>query len=166
MTEAKTSQTIHPADVLEKYGHCVELVPLDSRFENISVALHERDGIYTVWSFSHKPGVDGRLRQIRDQLVALGGMVPVEGTGNQAKFPYELRHGRPIKFLMARAVGRAPDYTHPEGDLTIKDTKSALMLTVSGRDEDGMRIYTVTGEGDVRRPEIRIRLIVAGFTPT
>ena len=72
MTEAKSSQTIHPAEVLEKYGHCVELVPLDSRFENISVALHERDGIYTVWSFSHKPGVDGRLRQIRDQLVALG----------------------------------------------------------------------------------------------
>lgn len=163
MTEAKASQSIRPTEVLELYGHCIELVPLDSRFENISVALHEKDGIYTVWSFSHKPGVDDRLREIRDQLVALGGMVPVEGTGNQAKFPYELKHGRPIKFLMAQAVGKASDYSHPTGDMTIKDTKSALMLTVSGRNEDGKRIYTITGEGDAKRPELRIRMIVAGF---
>ena len=67
MTEAKTPQTVHVKDVLERYGHCVELVPLDARFENISVGLYEKDGIYSVFSFSRKPGVDGRIREIRLQ---------------------------------------------------------------------------------------------------
>ena len=163
MTEAKTPERLRTADVVERYGHCLELVPLDARFHEISVGLYDKDVIYTVWSFSGKPGVEGRIEEIRDQLVVLGGMVPVEGTHNQAKFPYEHPHRRPLKFLLAQAVGKAPDYVHPEGDMTIKDTKTKLMITVSGHEQDGKWVYEVSGEGEAPNIPLRLRLIVAGF---
>ena len=70
------------------------------------------------------PAVEGRIRKIRDQLVALGGLVPVEGTHDQVRAPCGQLHGRPMKFLMMQAVEKAPDYTLPEG--RVKDLRSAL----------------------------------------
>jgi hypothetical protein len=164
MTEARTPERLRTADVIERYGNSLELVPLDSRFHNISVGLYLKDGIYTVWSFSGKPGVEERIREIRDHLVALGGMVPVEGTHNQARFPYQHPHRRALKFLLAQAVGKAADYAHPEGDLTIRDTRTKLMITVSGQEKDGKWVYEVSGEGEAPNIPMRLRMIVAGFT--
>ena len=46
-----------PAEVIEKYGQCLELVPLDKHFHDISVGLYVKDPICTVWTYSNKPGV-------------------------------------------------------------------------------------------------------------
>ena len=79
------------------------------------------------------------------------------------QFPCGYMHVRPVKFLMSQAVGKAPDYAPPQGEMTIKDSKSALMLTVTGQEQDGKWIYKVAGEGEAPRPEIRLRMVVAGF---
>ena len=79
MTQTATLQKLRPVEVLDKYGHCLELVPMDPNFENISVGLYVKDGVCTIWTFSRKPGVEARIEQIRDQLVALGGMEAIEG---------------------------------------------------------------------------------------
>ncbi len=163
MTKARTSERVHAADIIERYGKCLELVPMDNHCHDISVGLYVKDGVCTVWTFSRKPGVEGRLRQIRDQMVALGGMTPVEGSPSQATFPCGYLHVRPVKFLLSQAVGKAPDFSPPQGDMTIKDTKSPLMLRVVGREEGGRCTYQVSGEGQAPNPAIRLRMVVAGF---
>ena len=101
------------SEVLEQYGSCLELVPMDAHFQGISVGLYARDGVFTVWSFSRKPGVQERIEAIRDQLVSLGGLASVPGAPNQAVFPCGFFHQRLIKFLLAQAVGKTPDYSPP-----------------------------------------------------
>ncbi|MXY46623.1 MAG: hypothetical protein F4Y44_06460 [Chloroflexi bacterium] len=159
----KTSSTLRVVDVLERYGSCLELVPMDPNFKNISVGLYVKNGICTVWTFSGKQGVEARIEQIREQLVALGGMEAVPGTYNQARFACGGLHERPMKFLMTQAVGKAPDYAPPQGEMTIQDSRSPLTIKVTGSQRDDAYVYSVSVEGDAPRPAVRLRMVVAGF---
>ena len=161
MTE--TTERLRAADVIERYGRCLELVPSDPSFHDISVGLYVKDGACTVWTFSRKPGVEERIREIRDQMVALGGLTPIEGTHSQVRFPCDYLHVRPVKFLMAQSVGKAKDYAQPRGDMSIKDTKSDLIISLSGGERDGRYIYEVSTEGEAANPGMRLRMVVAGF---
>ena len=163
MTETQTTERARVADVIERYGNCLELVSIDQSFHDISVGLYVKDGKCTVWTFSRRAGVAERVEQIRDRLVTLGGMSPVEGVHSQARFTCGDLHERPVKFLLAQAVGKARDYATPKGDMSINDTKTSLVLSVSGRDEAGRRVYRVSGEGEAPNVPIRLRLVVAGF---
>ena len=163
MTLSKVTGRGLVAQKIREIGTCLELVPMDPHFKSVSVGLYYKDGVCTVWSFSRAEGIEGRLQDIRDQMVRLGGVQPHEGSDNQLIFPCGMVHMRPVKFLLTQAVNKAPDFAHPEGSMTIKDSKSDLMLTVSGgRTDDGFA-YQVTGEGDVKNPALRLRMVVAGF---
>ncbi len=150
-------------ETLAEIGSCLELVPMDPHFENVSVGLYYKDGRCTVWSFSRAEGIEGRLREIRDQMTRLGGVLPVEGSDNQFVFPCGVVHMRPVKFLLTQAVTKAKDFSYPPGRMTIKDSKSALMLSAEGVERDGGYAYEVIGEGDARNPALRLRMVVAGF---
>ena len=151
------------ADVLQRYGKCLELIPSDPHFHQISVGLYALDGVYTVWSFSRKAGVDGRLRQIRDQMAVLGGLASVEDNPIQVSLPCGDPHLRPLKFLITQAVGKSPDYTAPEGSMSIKDTRSNLILNASGEEKEDRYIYHISGDGDPEKAPMRLRAVVAGF---
>ena len=56
-----------PAQVINQYGNCIEIIPTDKYFENISIALYVKNNVFTVWSFSNKKGTAERITQIRDQ---------------------------------------------------------------------------------------------------
>ena len=145
MTQSTIAKRGRVADRLSEIGSCLELVPMDPHFNSVSVGLYYKDGICTVWSFSQVEGIESRLREIRDQMVRLGGVQPVDGANNQFIFPCGVIHMRPVKFLLTQ------------------DSKSALMLSVAGgRTNDGFA-YQVSGEGDVRNPALRLRMVVAGF---
>ena len=159
MTAAERRPRI--TEVIERYGRCLELVPIDPNFHDISVSLYERDGIATIWTFSRWDGVEDRIRQIRDQLAALGDMEPVDGTHNQLRPPCGAIHPRPLKFLMMRAVEKDPGFTHAEGP--VKDLRSDLMLSFESTEADGRTVYHVTGEGEARNPAGRLRAITSGF---
>ena len=163
MASSTTGQKGRVAQVLEQIGSCLELVPMDARFGNISVGLFVKNGVCTVWSFSRADGVDERLRTIRDQMVRLGDLTPADGTHNQFTFPCGQVHERPVKFLLTQAVGKDPAYSHPAGDMRIKDSKSSLMLGVDGHEQDGRWLYQVSAEGDAPNPALRLRMVVAGF---
>ena len=157
---------LRPAEVIERYGQCLELVPLDRRFHDISVGLYVKDGICTIWTFSRREGVEGRIREIRDQLIALGGMEAVEGTNNQVRFPCGQLHQRTLRFVMSQAVGKAPDYAPPQGELSIQDSKSALTIHAElfMRDDEERAAYSVSLEGEARNAAMRLRMVLAGFT--
>ena len=161
MVEMRTR--LRAVDVIEKYGNCLELVSMDPNFENISVGLYMKDGVCTIWTFSSKAGGSARIEQIRDQLVALGGVEAVEGTTNQVRFACGELHERAIKFLMSQAVGKAPDFAPPQGEMAIKDSRSPLTIKVSGAAQDDAYVYSVSAEGDAPNPAVRLRMVVAGF---
>ena len=149
------------AQVVAEYGRCLELAPMDPHFHGVSIGLYARDGVATVWTFSRREGVEERVRQVRDQMVRLGGMSPVEGSSSQAVFPCGLLHGRPLRFLLTQAVEKAPDYSLPQGP--VKDTRSGLMLRVAGEESDGRWVYRVTAEGEAPNAAARLRAVASGF---
>ena len=166
---ATAEDRLRPAEVIELYGQCLELVPLDRRFHDISVGLYVKDDICTIWTFSHKEGVEERIREIRDQMIALGGMEAIEGANNQVRFPCGQLHQRTLRFVMSQAVGKAPDYAPPQGALAIQDSKSALTIHAElSRELTGERggraVYNVSLEGEARNAAMRLRMVLAGFT--
>lgn len=163
MADVKAASKPRVADVLEQYGKCLELVPIDPNFGNISVGLYVKDSVFTIWTFSNKAGVETRIEKIRDQFVALGGMKPLAGTYNQAVPSCGKVHLRPVKFLLNQAVGKAPDFAPPQGEMSIRDSKSPLLLRVAGEEQDGRWLYGVSGEGEAPNPVVRLRMVVAGF---
>ena len=163
MAQTRTTDRPRVADVIELYGRCLELVPMDPHFHNISVGLYVKDGTCAVWTYSRRPGADERIERIRDQMAALGGLSPVEGTSNEMRFTCGYLHVRPARFLLAQAVGKSPDYSPPEGELSIKDSKTQLMLKIVPGEMDGQTVYQVTGEGEHANVPARLRLVVAGF---
>lgn len=161
MTSLRTTPRRRAAAVLERIGHCVELVPLDPNFHEITVGLYVKDGVATVWTFSSKPGVAGRIEAIRDQLVALGGMTAVEGTHDQVRYECGELHERPLKFLMKQAVEKPVTHTLPEG--RVKDLRSPLMLDIEGSEENGRWVYRVNAEGEARNEAARLRAVTGGL---
>ena len=77
---------LRPSEVISRYGKCIELVPLDKHFNDISVGLYLKESIFTVWTFSNKPNTSDRIKAIRNQLIAIGGMSEVPDTDNQVRF--------------------------------------------------------------------------------
>ena len=153
-----------PKDVIAKYGRCLELVPTDKRFNEISVGLYVKNSVFTVWSFSKKPGVENRIKEIRGLLVSLGGMTPVTGTHNQAKFECGLIHSRPVRFLLSQAVGKDPEYASNTAAMVIKDSKSNLIIKAEGFDRDNTWRYQISASGEAKNQAMRLRMIIAGFS--
>ena len=152
---------LHVNEVIEEYGKCLELVPIDPHFKNISVSLYEKNNVATVWTFSRKNGVSKRIEQIRDQLAKLGDLEPIETTNNQLRSGCGIMHTRPLKFLMMQAVEKSPDYSHPEG--LIKDLRSDLLLGFSTVDMDGSTGYQINAKGEAPNLNGRLRAITSGF---
>jgi hypothetical protein len=150
------------AELLERIGHCVELVPLDPNFHDITVGLYVKDGVATVSTFSHKPGVEKRIEAIRDQLIALGGMTAVEGAHDKVSYDCGQLHERPLKFLMKQAVEKPPD--HKLSDGRVKDLRSPLMLDIKGSEENGRWVYRVDAEGEAPNEAARLRAVTGGLS--
>ena len=130
MTIRKKAATLHASDIIKRYGKCLELIPMDPHFHDITVAGYVKNNIVTVWTYSQKPAVTDRILNIRNQLLKLGGLEPIKGTDNQAQFPCGYLHERALKFVLAQVVEKPPDYTLPEGIISVKDTKTKLVLCV------------------------------------
>jgi hypothetical protein len=161
MAEGRTAERVKVTQVVERYGRCLELVTMDPNFHEISVGLYFKAGVFNLWTYSQKPGVEERIGKIRSQLVALGGMDAVAGTQSQASFPCGQVHARPAKFLMMQAVEKAPDYTLPQGP--VKDLRSPLMLDAVAAEEDGRWAYRVTAEGEAPNLDARLRAVTSGL---
>ncbi|MDA1256626.1 MAG: hypothetical protein O3C10_02080 [Chloroflexi bacterium] len=156
-----TLEQLKPRDVIARYGDCVELVPMDPNFHDISVGLYERDGIATVWTFSRRPGVDDRMREIVDRLIKIGGMEHADGW-NRIRFSCGRVHTRPLRFLTTAAIERTAEQDRPE-ELRIEDSKSALTIEMTGEQAGDRYVYHVSATGEAKNPALRLRAIIAGF---
>ena len=75
-------------------------------------------------------------------------------------------HQRTLRFVMSQAVGKAPDYAPPQGDLSIQDSKSALTIRaeLSAEQTEGRAVYGVSLLGEARNAGMRLRMVLAGFS--
>lgn len=160
---AKTARKPTVREVIARYGHCIELISMDRHFNDISVGLFLKGRRFTVWSYSDFPGIDKRLEQIRDRLVAWGEMTPVAGIHNQADYKIGQLLERPLRFLFKEVVEKDPNEPLPSGRIEARDTKTLLTFVVTGRESDQGYVYDVTAEGDVPRAEMRVRAAVGGY---
>ena len=148
-------------DVVEKYGKCLELVPIDPYFHDISIGLYSKGSVATVWTFSRRDGVEERIEQVRDQLAKLGDMESLEGAHNQLRPGCGTIHPRPLKFLMMQAVEKDPSFDYPRA--RVKDLRSPLMLGFDSDEIEGRTVYRLTAEGEAPRAAGRMRAITSGF---
>ncbi len=163
MVETGEEHSLRVIDVVERYGKCLELISMDPHFEDITVGLYRKGNILTVWTYSQKDGATKRIRNIRDQLIKLGGLEVVEDTNDQARFWCGSQHARPLKFLLAQAVEKSPDYRHPEGPLSIPDTKTDLTINVEGSGQGDRWVYRISAAGDPEKIPWRLPALQAGF---
>ncbi len=157
------SQRGSVAGVIEKYGHCVELVPVDERFHQITIGLYVKDKTATVWTFSRKPGVEKRVQEIRDNLVAMGGMTAVKGTHNQATYACGMLHEQALKILVPQTVERAPVFTFSGDQISTPDTKSKLVIVATPEEKDGDWSYSITAQGSEGDKAARISAVSNGL---
>lgn len=150
-------------EMIERYGRCVELVSMDPHFHDITIGLYEKDGLLTVWTYSKRVGVEDRIERIRDQLCNLGGLVAVAGSRNQVRFPCGELHSRPLKFLMPQAVEKDPNFSHPTGEMVLRDTRSPLTLKLTPHHSENRWVYQVSAQGEARNAPFRLRAITMGF---
>ncbi|MFL2763567.1 MAG: hypothetical protein ACJ0A6_00970 [Dehalococcoidia bacterium] len=163
-------------NILSDLGRCIELISIDPNFNNISIGLYEKNGIYTVWSFSKVAGIKERIEEVRNQLINLGGMESISGTYNKAKYPNNQVFERPMKFLIKQAVEKPANYRHSTGPIKIKDLRSPLEITITPKQANSSNIYEVSASlpateknsgdsvsGVHTKPEIRINAIIRGL---
>ena len=148
---------------LARLGDCLELIPIDPYGDDISVGFFEKDGVITVWSFSLRPGTQERLARIRDRAVALADLEAVPNRPTQFRFPGGRIYRRPLKFLARQAVEKSPHTPVPTGRIQVKDLKSDMTLFATPLESDGRWVYRVDGEGEAKRPALRIRATVSGM---
>jgi hypothetical protein len=146
---------------IQSIGHRVELLPMDRHFEEISVALYCNEAehpTYRVHTYSQKSGSPGRLSFIRDAMVVLGDLEPVDET--RLRFPCGNRHEVAVKrvFLEACKLETGADLT--VRPLETLDKKSGLTMTV-GADEKG--VYSVTATGEGKNADRRVKVVAGGL---
>jgi hypothetical protein len=151
------------ADHVRKLGHCIELVSIDPHFHDVSIGLFIKNGLMTISSFSKIDGLAERIEQIRDRCTKLGDVESVEGTTDQLRLISDLYLDRALRFMFTASVEKDPSIELPSGRISAPDTKTKLTFVITGAEEDGKYVYTISAEGRAERPEMRVRAAVGGF---
>ncbi len=149
--------------ILERLGACLELIPIDPYGDEMSVGFYERDGVISVWSFKTGRNVSARLEQIRDRVVELGDLEASPDNPHQLYFPGGTVYRRAFKFIARNSVEKSPLTPLPKGRIEVKDLKSDMILFAVPQQLKGKWIYSIGGEGNADRPQLRIRATVAGM---
>jgi hypothetical protein len=164
MATTATLEKLHAREVVRRFGRCLELVGIDPHFHDVSVGLYLKNGVYTIWTFSRRPGIEGRISQIRDLICSFGDMEPVPGSINQARYTCGQTHEQAMRFLMMECVEKRADRDLGDGVIAMVDTKTRMQLAVEPQERAGHTVYVVsaTGEGS-DDSNMRLRAVVGGF---
>jgi hypothetical protein len=116
-------------------GKRIELVPMDGRCHDITLALYEQpssDGtaVFRVHTYSGHDGATARMAWLGEAMQTLGGMV---GEGERCvRFPCGAEHAMGVRRLFLEACKLDPAATVEARPLTIFDKKSDGNITVTG----------------------------------
>lgn len=143
-------------------GRRIELVPIDTHFKDITIALYREEQvnrtIFRVHTYSRIEGAEIRIQNVVQSMRTLGGMQTTTD-----EFPYFQcgdKHEAACRRVFLEAC-KLPMHSAAEPlSLQTLDKKSKLIITV---DSDGNGIYRVKTDGEGRPAERRVSAIAGGL---
>lgn len=143
-------------------GTRIELVPMDSHCNNITLALYRKDvaGVpgYRVHTYSQHPSAQERIENLRQTMLVLGG-IEIDGEGF-LHFPCAHAHQFAIRRLFLDACKRDPQLPLAPLPLHIFDKKGDCDIFA---DSLGNGRYVVRAEGNNSGIERRTATIARGL---
>jgi hypothetical protein len=129
-------------------GQRVELVSMDPRFHDVSVGLYRKDTaegpVAVVYSYSGAEGIDARVAFIREALVALGGLEPVDGDPEALRLACRDWHNAALKRLFLDCFRVDPVDVLVPKPLEAPDTRSEQTIALV---PVGAGVYRVEATG-------------------
>lgn len=141
-------------------GVRVELVPMDSHFHEISVALYRQDRsegpVGLLHTYSSKAGADGRIAFLARAMTVLGGLEPVEGSDRLVRFPCGGWHSAAAKRLFLEACKLDSASSPAPRPLEIVDRKTGQTIQAQPLGEGSYRVLAdgVTDAAPSRAPAV------------
>ena len=143
-------------------GRRIELVPIDTHFHDITIALYREKldacTVFRIHTYSRKDGVSERIQQIANYMCTLGGMSKLPN--GKLIFPCGDNHEVACRRVFLEACKIPPNTPTEPCPLNTLDRKSKLTITV---DSIGNGAYRVTSNGEGRSAERRVSAIAAGL---
>lgn len=143
-------------------GRRVELVPIDTHFKDITIALYRQQlharTVYRVHTYSRLDGVTDRIQAVMKSMCILGGMQ--ETSDGLLCFPCGARHEAACRRVFLEACKHASDTPVEPRPLQILDKKSQLTISV---ESVGNGIYNVSSNGEGRSATRRVTAIAGGL---
>ena len=131
-------------------GHRIELVPMDTHFHEITLALYQQmvggQPQYVVHSYSAVADTPQRLEAVSASMRVLGGMETA--TENRLRFPCGAEHLLGVRRLFLESCKVPSDVEPQQRPLQIFDKKSSVEVTVSKLGNGGYRVAAETGDED------------------
>ena len=143
-------------------GRRIELVPIDTHFKDITIALYrdQQDDrtVFRVHTYSRIAGVQERIQNVIESMRTLGGME----TSNDGLlyFPCGERHEAACRRVFLEACKLPQGSPAEQRPLYTLDKKSKLTITVNSL---GSGIYKVAANGEGRSAERRVSAITGGL---
>ena len=143
-------------------GRRIELVPMDSHFEDITIGLYRQDDdkgtAFLIHTYSQREGADERISFVKNAMQELGGME--ENGDGLLRFPCGDVHLLAVKRLFVEACKLASDRAVDVRSLTILDKKSGLNISAKSL---GSGAYEITADSNETGADRRIRLVAGGL---
>ena len=146
-------------------GRRIELVSMDSRFHDISLALYRQDRggtpVYLAHTYSQLDGAAARAETVAQTMATLGG---VEADGVVVRFPCGQPHERACRRLFLEACKADPASQIEPKPLTIFDKKSDGEVSVESLGDGAYRLSGEEGDEKLakRRTAIGAGLVKLG----
>ncbi len=143
-------------------GRRIELVPIDTHFKDITIALYlqqqEERAVFRVHTYSRIEGATTRIENVVQSMKILGGMH--ETSDGMLYFPCGARHEAACRRVFLEACKLPSEASAEPRPLNTLDKKSKLNITV---DSVGNGIYRVKSNGEGRSAERRVSAIAGGL---
>ncbi len=143
-------------------GRRLELVPMDSHFQDISIALYcqqqDKGPAFQVYTYSQHEGAQDRIAAVVNAMQILGGMeLTADGL---LHFPCWDEHELACKRVFLEACKLASNADVEPRPFKILDKKTRLDIIVLSH---GDGLYQVTAEGEGKDKEKRASFIAGGL---
>ena len=143
-------------------GKRLELVPMDSHFQDITIGLYQQDlasGFgFLVHTYSIKEGAQVRIDFVKQAMQVLGGLE--ESDSGLLRFPCGHAHTLAVKRVFLEACKLSSDTTVTPKPMMILDKKSGLNMV--GKSLGGGK-YHIAAEGESDQMVRRIRVVTGGL---
>jgi hypothetical protein len=134
--------------VITDIGTRVELLPMDARFHDISIALYRQDRadgpVGLVHTYSARPGAAERVAFVGRAMAVLGGLEPADGPGVVLRFDCGTWHAAAARRAFLEACKAEPGERLEARPLEALDRKTGQRIIVEPL---GAGTYRVLAEG-------------------